>query len=387
MRVPVSLVGLLTLAALGAATPLRAQQRVPAGPVQVQPGQTAPPPRPKAAEPQKVIRRRVVEVEVPVIVRNPRGHLAVDLGPEDFQLYDNGNLVHIEHFNISSEPPSVVLVVENSSRIAPLLAGIRQSGILFTNYVMGAQGKGAVLAFNDKSDLLVPFTVDADRIQKAITDLKPAGSGAHLYDALSRAVEMLQEEPKGQQRVIVTVAESVDTGSLEKLSSVLQNAELANVSIYSIGLSTLAAQVRTPPGQYAPPQASPPGTFTRPGVPGTPQTPTTMGQASGNMDLMAVLETLVKLGVHLVTPEALTAASVATGGDHINTLKDDAIQDAMERIGSELHAAYVLSFQAPQDGPWGYHKITVRLDRPGYRLITRPGYFLSPPNGTTVSGQ
>lgn len=377
----------LALAALGAAPALRAQRRTPTTPVQVQPGQTAPAPPARVRVPTPQIRRQVKEVSVPVTVRDPRGRLALDLGPEDFQIYDDGNLVHIANFGLVSEPPAVVLVVENSSRIAPLLPGIRKSGILFTNYVMGAHGKGAVLVFNDKSDLVVPFTQESDLVQKAISDLKPVDAGAHLYDALGRAVQMLEGQPENQQRVIVTVAESVDTGSLDKLTNVLQDAELANVSIYSIGLSTATAEFRTPPGQYAGPQASPPGTFARPGIPGTPQTPSTMAEASGNMNLMAVMEMLVKMGLHLVTPEALSAASAATGGDHFGDAKDVGIQDDMERIGSELHAEYMLSFQAPQDGPWGYHRITVKIDRPGYHLLTRPGYFLSPPGGTTTSGQ
>lgn len=382
--------GLLVTFALGAlavALPLHAQSQIPAGPVHVQPGQLAPQKPAPPPKQQKPFRQQVNEVRLPVTVRDPHGQLAIDLGPEDFQVYDDGNLEHIEVFDFGGDPVSAVLVVENSSRVTPLLAGIRKTGILFTDLVMGANGRGSVIAFNDKPELVVPFTSNQERIQKSISGLKSGDSGAHLYDALARAVEMLQNQPGNRRRVVVAISESVDTGSLAKLGSVLRDAQLADVSIYTIGLSTTAAELRSSPSQYAGPQASPPGTFARPGVPGTPQTPSTMAQATGgNVNLLALVERLVKLGVNLVSPQALEAASAATGGEHIKTFHDKSIGAAMNRIGAELHAEYTLAYQAPQNGPWGYHSITVKVNRPGYHVRTRPGYFLAPPNGSTRSG-
>lgn len=376
----------LLLAVLAVAAPLAAQSQRPSGPVHVQPGQLAQKPAPKPQhQVPKPLEVRVNLVRLPVTVRGPHGHLVLDLGPEDFQVYDDGNLQHIIHFNLGGGPMAVVLVVERSARIAPLMAGIRNSAILFTETVMGANGEGAVISYDNSSKLLVPFTFDHNRIQKAITHLQPGDDGAHLYDALERAVEMLENQPPARRRVIVTVAESVDTGSITKLESVLRNAELANVSIYTVGLSTTAAQLRAAPSQASGPSFGPPGTFSHPGIPGTPQTPTTVEQSSGNIDLLPLVEDLVKMGIHLVTHQALVAASAATGGDHIHTFHDNSIQMAMSRVGEELHAEYTLAYDAPPDGPWGYHEITVKVVRHGYSVRTRPGYFLSPPNGSTAS--
>lgn len=376
------------LAALAAAFPLAARGQSPSGPVHVKPGQTA---KPSQAKPQKQprqqeqpLRVRVNVVRLPVTVRGPKGQLALDLGPEDFQIYDDGNLQRIVHFDVGGDPMAVVLVVEDSSRVAPLMAAMRKTGILFTESVMGANGEGAVLSFDDTSKLLVPFTYDHDRIQKAISALKHGDDGARLYDALSRAVRMLENQPPNRRRVIVALSESVDTGSETKLESVLRDAQLANISVYTVGLSSTAAQLRAAPSQATGPTFGPPGTFSRPGVPGSPQTPTIAEQSSSNVDLLPLVEDLVKMGIHLVTPQALQAASAATGGDHIHTFHDKSIEQAMNRVGQELHAEYTLAFQAPTDGPWGYHEITVKVTRHGYKVRTRPGYFLAPPNGSTV---
>ena len=70
-------------------------------------------------------------------------------------------------------------------------------------------------------------------------------------------------------RGIVTMAEAVDTGSEEKLGQVLREAQLANITIYAIGLSTTAAALRGNPQPNPPLSATPPGTFGRPPMPGT----------------------------------------------------------------------------------------------------------------------
>ncbi len=386
MRLPFALTALVGVLA---AAPLAAQTRQISPPIHVQPGQLAPQQKPKPQgqfHEQKPLRIQANEVVLPVTVRDPHGNLALDLGPEDFQVYDDGNLQRIVHFGLGGNAMDVVLVVENSSRIQPLMPGIRQSGIVFSQTVMGGNGQAAIISVDDSSHLLVPFTYDQDRIEKAISHLKIGDSGLHLYDALGRAIQMLEEQPPTRRRVIVVLSEAVDSGSVEKLESVLRDAELANISIYTIGLSTTAAQLRSPPSQYSEPQFGPPGTFPHPGPPGAPQTPDTLTATQGNANLLALVETLAKLGIHLITPEALVAASAATGGAHLSTFHDKSIQTAMNRVGDELHAEYMLAYDAPRDGPWNFHTVTVRVTRPGYKVRTRPGYFLAMPNGTTTGG-
>ena len=96
----------------------------------------------------------------------------------------------------------------------------------------------------------------------------PGDDGAHLRDALRRAIGMLENQPEDLRRVIIAVSESTDTGSKAGLDSVLRDAELADVSIYTIGLSTTASELRAPPSQASGPDYGPTGTYSRPGVPG-----------------------------------------------------------------------------------------------------------------------
>ncbi|HEX9760071.1 MAG TPA: VWA domain-containing protein [Candidatus Acidoferrales bacterium] len=324
------------------------------------------------------IRVRVELVTAPVAVRDSRGELVFDLVQEHFRIYDNGVLQKIESFDLGGDPLSVVFVVERSSRIEPLLPAVRRTGILFTQTILGQTGDGAIIAFDDTSDIVVPFTADHDRIEKAMADLKVGRSGARLHDALSRAVGLLRNRTPDRRRAIVVLAEAKDTGSETKLGEVLRDAQLNNISIYSVGLSTTAAMLRSEPRSTGPAPITPPGTFPLPPRPGTPQTPTTEAQARGQMDLMAAIIWMVERAADAKGQNSLELATTATGGLHLPTFRDRSIERALDQIGAELHAQYIISYRptgrAAQES--GFHKIDVEVARPGVTVRTRPGYFI-----------
>lgn len=367
----------LALSGLALAT---AAGQAPSGPLPPKPGvpvQQAPPQ--KAPE----IKVRVALVNTPVTVRDSNGEMVHDLEKYDFRIFDNGVEQKITHFDLGGDPISLVIVVENSSRVEPLLPEVRKTGILFTQTVMGPTGEAAVVAVNDSVDRLAEFTNDTDKIEKTIARIRMGTSGVRLYDGLATAVEMLTSRPmtatgEGRRRVIVALSEAVDTGSDAKLGMVLRQAQLANVTIYSVGLSSTRAELQGKPKQTTP-QITPPGTFPLPPQPGTPQTPTTEAQRYGNIDLLALATWAVKHGAQTVKDNSLEVAAAATGGVNYGTFKDRSIEQAIDRIGGELHAQYSLSYTPIGVEPTGYHEIKVQVLKPGLKVRARPGYYLAPP--------
>ena len=118
---------------------------------------------------------------------------------------------------------------------------------------MGSTGEAAVVGFNDSVDKLQDFTTDGDLIEKSIAHLPEGTSGSRLYDAMAVGVEMLSGRPQatadkpGRRRVLMILSEATDDGSEVKLGEVLRKAQLANVTIYSVGLSTTSAELRAKP--------------------------------------------------------------------------------------------------------------------------------------------
>lgn len=373
----------VSLAVEAAALPLAPAARgqgAPPGPIQLEPG-AKPEKMPTPEQQKRAIRVRVTEVTAPVTVRDRSGEMILDLTRKDFHVYDNGVEQTIDHFDLGGDPLSLVLTVETSSHIEPLLPAVRQTGIVFAETVMGQTAEAAIFGFNDTVDLLEKFTTDPEQVQSAINHLGMGGSGVRLYDAMSRGVSLLEERPAGRRRILVVVSEAQDSGSESKLGEVLRAAQLANVTIYSIGLSTTAAELRAKPSEQGPAPIGPPGTFPVPIPAGQPQVPSieSQMQQQGAANLLALAVWLVKTAKNALGPNSLAVASTATGGLHVSPKKDSSIEKAMDAIGGELHAQYTLGYRPSGEEPSGYHEIKVTVDRPGVEVRTRPGYYIAPP--------
>lgn len=359
--------------------------QAPAGPIAPKPGapgQQAPPKVPAAQ-----IKARVLEVNTPVTVRDASGKMLLDLQEKDFRILDNRVEQKITHFDMGGDPLSVVILLQCSSRIEPLLPGLRKTGILFTQQVLGPGGEAAVVSFSDSIDKLLDFSRDTDRIEKTVAQLKVGTPGSRLYDALAAGVEMLTGRGEGvtgepgahvRRRVLVVVSEAVDAGSRSKLGEVLRRAQLVGVTIYSVGLSTTRAELQAEPKSTTP-QISPPGTFPLPPLPGRPQTPDTEAARLGNIDLLALAVWVIQHAENQVKDHALEVATLATGGMHLSTFRDRSIEKAIDEIGGELHAQYSLSYSPSRPNDYGYHEIEVRVKGAKLTVRARPGYYLAAP--------
>jgi VWFA-related protein len=380
MRLAGKSITLLYVIALAGAA-VRAQ--APSGPIPPKPGvavQQAPKEMPK-------VKVQVTLVNTPVTVRDARGGMVHNLEQHDFQITDNGVAQQISHFDLGGDPISLVILLETSSRIEPLAPQMRKTGILFTQTVMGPNGEAAVVGFNDSVDKLQDFTSNSDAIENTVAHLGLGTSGSKLYDAMGVGVEMLSGRPQatpdrpGRRRVLMILSEATDDGSSAKLGEVLRNAQLANVTIYSVGLSTTRAELQAKPKDTRP-ELTPPGTFPLPPQPGTPQTPTSEANRYGNIDLMALAVWAVQHVHSQIKDHALEVAATATGGAHLATFKDRSIEKAIDEIGGELHSQYTISYTPTGSDAIGYHEIKVnviRNDAKNLKVRARPGYYLAPP--------
>lgn len=367
----------LALASLSLPRPVWGQ--APPGPIHTKPG-AHPEDTPTPEQRKRMIRVRVNEVTAPVTVLNASGEMVFDLAKENFHLFDNGAEQKIEHFDLGGDPLSIVLVIETSSHIEPMFPAVQHTGIIFAETVMGLTSEAALIGYDDSVDLLQKFTTDSDGMQSAVNHLRMGTSGTRLYDAMSRGISLLEQRPPIRRRIMVVVGEAQDTGSENKLGEVLRQAHLANVIIYSIGLSTTMAELRAKP-KDKPQIIGSPGTFPVPTPRGHPQTPEAEQAAQqGNIDYLALAIWLIKTGKNALGPNSLEIASKSTGGLHLNTMRDRTIERALDSIGGEIHAQYTLGYRPPGDEPSGFHDIKVVVDRPGVTVRSRPGYYLPPPD-------
>jgi len=340
------------------------------------------------------ISARVTLVNTPVTVRDSNGGMIHDLDEHDFVVTDNGVPQEITHFDVGGDPISLVLLVETSSRIDSFLPQLRKTGILFSEQVMGPEAEAAVIGFDASVKVLQGFTGSHDAVEAAFSGLKTDESAIHLFDAMAAGVEMLSgrrkpanESPVPGRRVLLILSEALDTGSDSRLGEVLRRAQLENITIFSVGLSTTRAELQAKPRDNAPVPITPPGTFGMPPPPGTVQTPTTeANQQNAGIDLIELTKVLVEHTKSAATKHSLEVGAVATGGGYYPTYKGRSIEAAIDEIGGELHSQYMISYvpksRSGDSQDFGYHQISVSLvtdKAQGKKITTRPGYYIPPP--------
>jgi len=366
------------LAALTATTLMQGQ--APSASSMHQPG------APGSETQESKIRRRVLLVNVPVTVTNAKGELALNLDAKDFEIADNGVRQKVASLDLGPSPLSMVFLVEASSRIDPLLPDLRQTGILFTDALMGPDDEAAVVSFSDSVDKLADFTSDHQVILNTISTLKSGAERLKLFDAMAAGVDLLssrrQQRPSAdsQERrlVIVIMSEASDVGSNARLDSVVKRAQLYNIAIYAVGIPTTLAELKATPKDVRH-QVTPGGIFPQPGMPGTVQISSTEDIRYGYGNLMNFNLWALKNAKDQITGHALQKAAEGTGGRHIATFGPTSMQKAVDEIGGELHAQYSLTYEPKGTNETGYHRIRVYVKSKDLKARARPGYYVAPP--------
>lgn len=316
------------------------------------------------------------EVTTPVTVTDKKGNFVFGIPQKDFHVFDNGVEQHIDRWGLETQQLDIVLVIESSGHVSMMAPTIRKSGIIVTQMLMAISGEAAVVSYGDTVDVCQPFTKDHDAVESSIAHLKFNDDGMRLYDAMWQAALLLEKQPNDRRRVMLVIGEAQEHGSTHKLGEILQQAQVANISIYAIGLSSTVADLRADSANNSMSQSSPfpPGVQPVPSTPGMPQGVNEGGVGGGDFLYAAVW--LIERATNERKSHAMQAAVAATGGEYFHPKKDRAIQTALNQIGNELHSQYVLSYQLQGAAQPGIHEIRVDVSRPHVVVRARLGYYL-----------
>lgn len=331
---------------------------------------------PIQSKPASTIHARVNEITTPVTVQDKKGNFLFGLTEKDFHVLDNGVEQHINRWSLDDSSLALALVIETSSHVDMMAREIRSNGIVVSETLMAADGEAAVIGAGDAVRLLQPFTCDHDAVEKTIQKIRFRDDNMHLYDAMLEGAELLEKQPDTSHRVLLVIAEAQDGGSKHKLSDVLQVAQRANISIYTIGLSSTAADLRDDPVPHDPDDDL---AVTSGGNPAPEVTSMGAEGVDNGICLLCVAAFLVQRVWHIKKSHAMAAAVAFTGGAYYHPFKDRNIQFNLSQIADELHSQYVLSYQLQGTAQPGVHQIEVRVERPHVKVRARLGYYLAPP--------
>jgi hypothetical protein len=75
-----------------------------------------------------------------------------------------------------------------------------------------------------------------------------------------------------------------------------------------------------------------------------------------------------------------------SGGEYFQKWGKDTVQEALNRIATDIHSQYELAYAPGKPIQPGFHKIEVQVRRPGAKVRARAGWFYQgePPRGVPV---
>jgi tight adherence protein B len=93
----------------------------------------------------------------------------------------------------------------------------------------------AIVTFNRKASVLLPFTTDANAITAALAEPPPLAQGTHLYDGVATGLRLLRSA-KITVGAVIVLSDGADTGSLVSLAGAVAKARADRVRIFSVGI-------------------------------------------------------------------------------------------------------------------------------------------------------
>jgi len=344
--------------------------------------QTAPPEMPGAGEAVEkestIIRLNVNYVDLPVTVKDTKGHLVAGLTWRDFRIFENDTRENIAFFTVSPYPLSIAFVIDQSltsdvmAKVNNSLGAIQGAlapydEVAVFSYANGPQERTgftgaqtnrlpAVLALTKETgtDMQVPVNVgplagcnireNGSCVDPNLQPGRSAGSGngvitipkeIHtLNDAILSAAKELSRRPEGHRRIIYVISDGKENGSKAPYKDVLRYLQTNKIAVYGTLVGDSARW-----GE---------GYISRVHLPFT------------------------------MYDNILYKYIAATGGTPDSESNLNGIEKSYAKIAEEARNQYTLGYYSKEpfiDGK--YRKIDVRVDRPGLDVITKLGYYPS----------
>src|SRR5579863_1800223 len=287
-------------------------------------------------------------VQVPVSVTDIRGGSVEGLAARDFVVLSDGvrQEVTLDSSDTGVAKISLAVAVQTSGISTPALTKIRRIGGMIQPLVIGSGGEAAVLSFDDEVAWLQDFTSDSAAIQRAVKDLKPgAYTQARMFDAIAEVSDRMRHRPG--RKVLLVISESRDRGSKINLEQTLEALGRQGIEVFAAHYSAYATTWIAKPEDL-------------PDSPGP--------------NLLAIFTELGRLG----KVNAIEALTQGTGCRDYPFVKERGVENAIEKVGIELHSQYLLSF-SPRGDSKEMHRIDVSIPgRIDLRVRSRRAWWNGP---------
>jgi Ca-activated chloride channel family protein len=270
-------------------------------------------------------------VNLLVTVQDESGAPLGDLKAGEFSVVDSGREREIAVFEQrTNRPLSVALLLDTSLSTGKELRYERESAKVFLERLLGEgshpEDRAAIIEFSSYVDLTQGFTRNQRRLERALDSIRAEG-GTSMYDAIYLAA--MQLERRSGRHVMIVITDGGDTTSETSFQKALEEAQAVDAVIYGI----IVVPIRSDAGRN------------------------TGGE------------------------NALKTLAASTGGKTFIQYADEGRGEAFEEILRSLRTQYLIGYYPPTDveSTEKFRRISVRVRRPGVRVLARNGYFVPEP--------
>ena len=326
----------------------------------------------------ELIRLNVTYVDVPVTVKDSKGHLVPGLTWRDFKVFENGTYEPLKVFSVDAMPLSIAFVIDQSlttnlmAKVNDSLSAIQGAltpydEIAVFSYSHGSQIRTgftgaqsarvpAVLALTKATGTEEIIPIDSGPLAGcpihvngncADPNIQPgrstgAGSGVMtipkeihtLNDAILQAAKELSTRPKGRRRIIYVISDGKEAGSKASYKDVLRYLQTNNIAVWG----TLVGQ-----------------------------------SAEWGVGYLSRFHLPFQMYDNL-----LTKYIYATGGSPDSERDLNGIENSYAKIAEEARNQYTLVYSTHESVyDSKFRKIDVRVERPGLEVTAKAGYYPS----------
>ena len=187
-------------------------------------------------------------VRVPVVVIDKEGRLYTDLKKEQFKILEDGVEQPLSVFTGGEAPMNIVLLLEYSRRILPLLGEVVYPAGMFIAQILNPEDYAALISFDIKPRVVSDFTAHRGKLFNSLRGLAkdpPFYRESSLYDALEFALAgdidyagLSGVEGRTAVLLISTGRDTLSKINFDEARKVVAN---SGVPVYSIGIGEASA--------------------------------------------------------------------------------------------------------------------------------------------------
>ena len=353
-----------------------------------------PPPTPRIepkSEDQEPVRVFTEEVRLPVSAMDQYSHYDPTLEIDDVLVLEDGAPQKIR--SVRHIPANVLLILDTGGD-GNGLGGLSKKtsttrAVALRLIARLPEGdRIAVLQSSNQAELLQSWTDDIDEVTRTLTWKMFAGKRSRLLETMTKAAQLLSDQPEGSRHVIL-ITDGVETpGGKVSLDEALREVLEARATVHVISYTMFVRQKKDQQDVKLVTKSNP--IARDPVIASDPTLPPGTNRGGPTFGVGITFDPAMRKARKAYEAETkksekwLAALADETGGRIFLPKSTDEMIDQGEEVAREIGAEYVVTYRPtrPLAGakPGEYRKVEVASRRVGLHLRSRRGYVVPNPH-------